>query len=72
MKIAADGRILILESGNRRIQGFDENGNPVAGFLGRCLFEMPLQAVKNDLDGERFTDVMEEAYRNAGLTGLCG
>lgn len=72
VKIAADGRILILESGNRRIQGFDENGNPVAGFLGRCLFEMPLQAVKNDLDGERFTDVMEEAYRNAGLTGLCG
>ena len=72
VKIASDGRILILESGNRRIQGFDENGNPVAGFQGRRLFEMPLQAVKNDLDGELFTDVMEEAYRNAGLTGLCG
>lgn len=71
VKIASDGRILILESGNRRIQGFDESGNPVAGFQGRLLFDTPLAPIRKDLDGEVFTDTLEEAFRNAGLTRLC-
>ncbi len=32
LTITSDGRILVLEEGNRRIQAFDVKGNPVASF----------------------------------------
>lgn len=40
MTITADGRILVLEQGNRRIQAFDVKGNPVPSFNGPIQFPL--------------------------------
>jgi hypothetical protein len=39
MTITADGRILILEQGNQRVQAFDVKGNPVPSFKGPIQFQ---------------------------------
>ena len=41
MTIASDGRIIILEEGNSRLQSFDVNGNSVAVFNGTFKAELP-------------------------------
>ncbi|CCD94895.1 conserved membrane hypothetical protein [Bradyrhizobium sp. ORS 375] len=41
MTIAADGRILVLEQGNQRIQAFDLKANPVPCFNGSLSFTLP-------------------------------
>jgi hypothetical protein len=50
LTITADGRILILEEGNRRIQAFDVKGNPVSCFsVNQLNFSIP-QTFIPDLD----------------------
>lgn len=41
MTIAADGRILVLEQGNSRVQAFDVKGNAVPSFTGPLKFALP-------------------------------
>ncbi len=41
--VALDGRLLVLEDGNRRIQSFDFTGNPVAYFGGGKSAVLPLR-----------------------------
>ena len=41
MTVTADGRILILEQGNKRVQAFDVKGNPVPCFTGTIAFKLP-------------------------------
>jgi hypothetical protein len=45
MTITADGRILVLEEGNSRIQAFDVKGNPVPSFRGPIRFTLPASFV---------------------------
>ncbi|MFZ6677266.1 hypothetical protein [Undibacterium sp. Tian12W] len=47
--LAVDGRVLVLESGNARVQCFDVNGNPVNYFSnpeGKALAKVPVMALR--------------------------
>ncbi|MDX1383819.1 MAG: hypothetical protein R3190_09275, partial [Thermoanaerobaculia bacterium] len=51
LAVAPDGRILVLESANRRVQAFDLKGNPVPSFTWMpTLFTVDTAAVAADLD----------------------
>ncbi|MBS1690958.1 MAG: hypothetical protein JST91_01815 [Actinobacteria bacterium] len=41
LTISSDGRILVLEQGNARIQAFDIHANPVQCFSGALAFDLP-------------------------------
>ena len=73
VKISQDGRILILESGNRRIQSFDVEGNPVPGFTGYNLFDTPKELtreVTEDLNKEKFSETIMHLFHKTGLVTL--
>lgn len=48
--VTADGRILVLETLNKRIQAFDINGNPVPCFNGDDIVTLDAAAFTADLD----------------------
>lgn len=51
MVVSPDGRILVLESINNRVQAFDTKGNPVPSFTWiPTLFEMTTADISSDLD----------------------
>jgi len=62
MTISSDGRIIILEQGNKRFQSFDVTGNPVAGFKGELSFTLP-DTLINDLNGRKVTLELRKAYQ---------
>ncbi|RZK60364.1 MAG: hypothetical protein EOO91_01775 [Pedobacter sp.] len=62
--IAADGRIIVLEEGNKRFQSFDVNGNPVAGFKGNLAFETS-KIDPNSLDETKLTAVLKNNYQES-------
>ena len=62
MTISSDGRIIILEQGNKRFQSFDVTGNPVAGFKGDLSFTIT-DSVINDLNGRKTTLALRKAYQ---------
>lgn len=64
LTIASDGRILILEQGNQRIQSFDVNGNPVAGFKGSLSATMPNELAAT-LDRRSVDQALSNAYQTA-------
>lgn len=45
--VALDGRLLVLEAGNRRIQAFDYTGNPVPYFKQTGAGKSPVMALRN-------------------------
>ena len=63
MTIAADGRIIILEQGNKRIQSLDVSGNPVASFKGALSFTMP-SSLKDTLNSKVASDDLKRAYQS--------
>ncbi|HEY6873133.1 MAG TPA: hypothetical protein VI298_10450 [Geobacteraceae bacterium] len=48
--VSADGRILVLETLNKRIQAFDINGNPVPCFNGNDIVALDASSFAADLD----------------------
>ena len=50
LSVASDGRILVLEKGNLRVQAFDLNGNPAPSFDGPQRAVLSVPAVANTLD----------------------
>lgn len=65
--VAPDGRILVLESINRRVQSFDGLGNPVPAFSpGPSIASLPTSTVSNDLDAGRVPATLEQALRTSG------
>lgn len=64
--VAADGRILVLESLNRRIQAFDLNGNPAASFVGDLVATLSRDEVSGDLDNGWFTGTIRRAFDGGG------
>ncbi|MES2178208.1 MAG: hypothetical protein V4550_10110 [Gemmatimonadota bacterium] len=62
MDIAPDGRILILEQGNLRVQAFDHFGNPAPSFDGALLFTaVAAQSILDSLN----TGVVPAALQSA-------
>ncbi|HEY5980067.1 MAG TPA: hypothetical protein VIT41_10575 [Microlunatus sp.] len=65
--VAPDGRILVLESINRRVQSFDGLGNPVPAFSpGPSIVSLSTSAVSADLDAGRVPAALEQALRTSG------
>jgi hypothetical protein len=65
--VTADGRLLVLEEINRRIQAFDLNGNPVASFDGAAVTQLNAATYAPDLDQELATMALREAFAAAGV-----
>jgi hypothetical protein len=63
--VAADGRLLVLEGLNQRIQAFDLNGNPVASFDGGNLTTLD-GALAPALDQGLATMALRNAFAAAG------
>lgn len=70
LAVAPDGRVLILETLNRRIQSFDVQGNPVASFLGEFLFTLSSAEYATDLDNGVFSAALQEQFQANGLTHI--
>ncbi len=71
LAVAPDGRILVLETLNHRVQGFDTKGNPVPSFTpGSILFTLPLAQVAADLDAGQVPEVFQTALQTADITAL--
>lgn len=68
--VTPDGRILILETLNRRIQAFDTKGNPVACFMGERLFTLNAGQYAPDLDAGIFSEALQQEFQDHGLTHI--
>jgi hypothetical protein len=69
--VALDGRLLVLEAGNRRIQAFDYTGNPVPYFKSTGGTKSPLMVLKN-ADTATFLDLSVEAKGYIFVLGHSG
>ena len=68
--ITPDGRLLVLETINQRVQAFDTAGNPVPSFDGPALFDTPAAPLTADLDAGRFPDALQAVFQQQGVTQL--
>jgi hypothetical protein len=69
LAVAPDGRILVLETLNGRVQAFDTKGNPVPGFTpDPVLFTLPLAEVAASLNAGQVPEVFQAALQAAGAT----
>ena len=67
LAVAPDGRILVLESLNRRVQAFDIKGNPVPCFTpGPAIATVPTATIAGDLDACRVPESLQTALQAAG------
>jgi hypothetical protein len=65
--ITRDGRILVLEAINRRIQAFDINGNPVPSFDGASVTTLAATDYAPDLDKGLVSLPLRDAFAAAGF-----
>lgn len=65
--VTSDGRLLVLEEINRRIQAFDLNGNPVASFDGDAITQLTANLFTADLDQGLATVALRAAFAQAGV-----
>ncbi|HEV8579690.1 MAG TPA: hypothetical protein VGX68_11480, partial [Thermoanaerobaculia bacterium] len=63
--VTSDGRLLVLEGLNKRVQAFDLNGNPVASFDGGNLTKLD-GGLAGSLDQGLATMPLREAFKAAG------
>lgn len=69
--VALDGRLLVLEGGNRRVQAFDYTGNPVPYFKSPAGEKSPMLALRN-ADRTTFLDLSVEAKGYIFVLGYTG
>ncbi|MHA6195111.1 hypothetical protein ACX3YG_12145 [Pseudomonas wadenswilerensis] len=70
MAAAPDGRILVLESQNKRVQAFDTKGNPVPSFTpGPSMLSLATASVAAELDQAELAPALADALiaRGVGL-----
>ncbi|MFZ5962598.1 hypothetical protein ACOXXX_06560 [Thalassococcus sp. BH17M4-6] len=65
--ITQDGRILVLESLNRRVQAFDINGNPNACFKAADVTQLAAADYAADLDAGLVSVALRSAFAVAGF-----
>lgn len=70
LTVTPDGRILLLETINTRIQAFDTKGNPFPSFAGATLFQLATADYRATLDAQEFSPALQQAFREQGLTFL--
>jgi len=69
LAIAPDGRILVLESLNRRVQAFDLKGNPVPSFTPvGILAKLPTAQIAASLDGGQVPEAFQSMLQTTGYT----
>ncbi|HYF77309.1 MAG TPA: hypothetical protein VD973_09265 [Symbiobacteriaceae bacterium] len=68
LAVAPDGRLLVLESLNRRVQAFDIKGNPVPSFTpGPTLTTIPTAQIAASLNDKQVPEVFHTALQAAGI-----
>ncbi|GAO12868.1 hypothetical protein TPA0598_13_00520 [Streptomyces lydicamycinicus] len=71
LAVAPDGRILVLESLNNRIQAFDTKGNPVPSFTtSAAVCRVPTAQLAADLDDGRIPEALHAGLQEADATLL--
>ena len=71
LTIAPDGRILVLETFNQRVQAFDLKGNPAPSFPGDHRFNDPAGAsYQADLDKRTLPDALVQQFVEHGAAHL--
>ncbi|NRN27202.1 hypothetical protein [Photorhabdus heterorhabditis] len=70
LTVTPDGRILLLETINTRVQAFDTKGNPFPSFPGATLFKLATAEYQATLDAQVFSPALQQAFREQGLTFL--
>ncbi|GHG77025.1 hypothetical protein [Streptomyces glebosus] len=71
LAVAPDGRILVLESLNNRIQAFDTKGNPVPSFTtGPAVCQAPTAQLAAALDAGTLPEALHGALQEADATLL--
>jgi hypothetical protein len=71
LAVAPDGRILVLETVNRRVQAFDTKGNGVPSFTpGPVLLTLETAAIADQLTAGAVPEVIQSAFATAGLTSV--
>ena len=70
LNVTPDGRVILLESINKRIQAFDIKGNPVPSFDGEFLCNLS-KDIQSDLDKGIFSEELQKSFQMFGLTHLC-
>ena len=71
LSVTPDGRILVLEKYNRRIQAFDTAGNPVPCFDGNQLAIFPAASLLAALDAGVFSDALQAQFQANKLSHRC-
>lgn len=72
LAVAPDGRILVLETLNRRVQAFDTKGNPVPSFtFGNVLFQLETAVVAPELDKGQLPESLQDGLHAAGVGLVC-
>ena len=66
LSVTADGRVLVLEDGNARIQALDVHGNPVPSFAGARLTTLATDEAAN-LDAGLASQSLRTAFAAAGV-----
>ncbi len=62
LDICFDGRILVLEQGNARVQAFDALGSPVPSFDGKLLFTAAGSGIAATLDDETLPAALQALF----------
>ena len=62
LDICPDGRILVLEQGNARVQAFDALANPVPSFDGSLLFTADGSGITASLDDETLPPALQALF----------
>jgi len=65
LTVTSDGRVLVLEQGNARIQAVDVNGNPVYCFAGQSVGSAPASALSG-LDQGLVSAALRAVFASAG------
>lgn len=69
LAVTPDGRILVLETLNGRVQAFDTKGNPVPSFTpAPALFSLSLAEVAAELNAGRVPEVIQVGLQESGAT----
>lgn len=64
--VTPDGRLLVLEALNQRVQAFDLNGNPVACFDGATITPLDADLFAAELDAGLATAALRERFAQGG------
>ncbi len=62
--VTADGRILVLEENNKRVQAFDTNGNPVPCFDGEIIMKLSSKESIKGLNNFMLTEELRQQFKS--------